>query len=97
MLAPRIARLLCSWDSPGKNTGVGCIFPSPGDLLTQGLNLCLLCLLHWQVGSLPLAPPENSPPTSQSLEKLSSMKLVPGAKSLGITTLAAVDFADTYM
>ena len=21
---------------------------------TQGLNLCLLCLLHWQVGSLPL-------------------------------------------
>ena len=24
---------------------------------TQGSNLCLLCLLHWQVGSLPLAPP----------------------------------------
>ena len=24
---------------------------------TQGLNLCLLSLLHWQVGSLPLAPP----------------------------------------
>ena len=23
----------------------------------QGLNLCLLCLLHWQAGSLPLAPP----------------------------------------
>ena len=50
-------RLLCPWDSPGKNAGVGChallqrIFP------TQGLNLCLLCLLHWQVGSLPLVPP----------------------------------------
>ena len=23
----------------------------------QGLNLHLSCLLHWQVGSLPLAPP----------------------------------------
>ena len=23
--------------------------------LTQGLNPCLLCLLHWQVGSLALA------------------------------------------
>jgi len=24
--------LLCPWDSPGKNTGVGLPFPSPGDL-----------------------------------------------------------------
>ena len=24
---------------------------------TQGSNLCLFCLLHWQVHSLPLAPP----------------------------------------
>ena len=24
---------------------------------TQGLNLHLFCLLHWQAGSLPLAPP----------------------------------------
>ena len=29
---------------------------------TQGLNLHLLCLLHWQVGSLPLVPP-GKPPT----------------------------------
>jgi len=41
------SRLLCSWDSPGKNTGVGYhalllqgIFP------TQGLNLGLL-LWRW--------------------------------------------------
>ena len=27
-----------------------------GIFLTQRLNLCLLCLLHWQVGSLPLEP-----------------------------------------
>ena len=25
-------RLLCAWDSPGKNTGVGLSFPPPGDL-----------------------------------------------------------------
>ena len=30
--------------SPGKNTGVGCHFPSPGNLPTQGLNPgCLPC------------------------------------------------------
>ena len=30
-----------------------------GIFLTQGWNLCLLHLLHWQVGSLPLTPPEK--------------------------------------
>ena len=29
------------------------IFYSRGIFLTQGSNLCLLCLLHWQVDSLP--------------------------------------------
>jgi len=32
----------------------GLLFASPGDLPTQGLNLCLLRLLHWQMGSVPL-------------------------------------------
>ena len=57
---PQPARLLCPWDSAGKNTGVGCpsllqeIFP------TQGSNPCVLCcLLHWQTDSLPLMPPGN--------------------------------------
>ena len=34
----------------------GLPFPIPGDFLTQGLNPCLLRLLHWQTGSLPLGP-----------------------------------------
>ena len=38
----RPARLLCPWDSPSKNTGVGCHALPPGDLSTQGLNLRLL-------------------------------------------------------
>ena len=30
--------------------------PPPGDLLTQGLNPSLFCLLQWQAGSLTLVP-----------------------------------------
>ena len=44
----------CPWDSPGKNTGVGCHFLLQGILPTQESNLCLLRLLHWQADSLPL-------------------------------------------
>ena len=36
------ARLLCPWDSPGKNTGVGCHFLLQGIFPTQGSNLGLL-------------------------------------------------------
>ena len=57
-------------DSLGKNTGVGChallqkIFP------TQGLNLHLLHLLHWQVGSSPPRPPGKPPNLTLSQYKL---------------------------
>ena len=45
----------------GKNTGVGCHALLQGIFLTQGSNLCLLCLLHWQVASLvPLEKPKVS-------------------------------------
>ena len=40
------ASLLCPWDSPGKNTGVGCHALLQGIFLTQGLKLSLLQLLH---------------------------------------------------
>ena len=43
----------------GKNTGVGCHFLLRGIFSTQGLNPRLLCLLHWQTGSLPLVSPGN--------------------------------------
>ena len=48
------ARFLCPWNFPSKNTGTGCHFLLQGIFPTQGLNLHLLCLLHWQVDSLPL-------------------------------------------
>ena len=55
-------RRLCPWDSLGKNTGMGCPALLQGIFLTQGSNLHLFCLLHWQVGSLPLVLP-GIPPT----------------------------------
>ena len=45
-------RLLCPWDSPDKNTGVGCHFLLQGIFPTQGSNLCLL---NWQADSSPLS------------------------------------------
>ena len=50
-------RLFCPWDPPGKNIGVDCHVLLQGILWTQGSNPSLLCVLHWQEGSLPLAPP----------------------------------------
>ena len=48
-------RLLCPWDSPGKNTGEGCHCLLQGIFLTQGSNLHFPCLLHWQADSLPVS------------------------------------------
>ena len=39
-------RLLCPWDSLGKDTGVGCHGPLQGILPAQGWNPSLLHLLH---------------------------------------------------
>ena len=51
-------RLFCPWDSPGKNTGVDCHALLQGIFPTQGLNLHLFCLLHWQ-GVLYQEKPNN--------------------------------------
>ena len=50
-------RLLWPWDSPGKNTGMGCHFLLQEIFPIQVPNLCRLHLLHWQADSLLLAPP----------------------------------------
>ena len=48
-MATRCAmRDLGPWDSPGRNTGVGCHFLLQGIFLTQGSNLGLL---HWEASS----------------------------------------------
>ena len=45
-----VARLLCPWNFPGKNTRVGCHFLLQGICPTQAANLHLL---QWQIESLP--------------------------------------------
>jgi len=51
-------RPLCPWDSPGKNTGVGCHLLLQGIFLTQGSNLGLLhcrqILYCWATGEPPV-------------------------------------------
>ena len=49
------ARLICPWDFPGKNTGVGCCFLLQGIFTTLGSNLSLLCLLHFRWILYPLS------------------------------------------
>ena len=49
------SRPLCPLDFPGKNTEWAAIPSSKGISPTQGWNLCLLRLPHWQADSLPLS------------------------------------------
>ena len=51
----RPAIFFCPCDFPGKNTGLSCHFLPQEISPTQGLNLHLLWLLHWQVDTLPLS------------------------------------------
>ena len=70
----------------------GLPFPSPGDLPDPGIKPTSLCLLHWQVGSLPLAPPgKPSETTKRENENHSSLQLgdlmgcsLPGSSVHGI-------------
>ena len=56
-------------------SGLPC--PPSGHLLTQGSNPCLLSLLRWQAGSLPLVPPGKIPPSPylSSVQLLSCVRL----------------------
>ena len=66
-------RLLCPWDFPGKNTGLGFHVLLQGIFLTWGLNPNLL---HWQVDSLPLSHLE-SPVVYWRLEYIFPLNVTP--------------------
>ena len=74
---PWTTRLLCPWDSPGKNTGVGCPFPF-GDLPDPGVKPAPPPL---QADSLPpshlgnLRNPGGSP-SSKTITKMHKDKLL---------------------
>ena len=63
------ARLLCPWNSPGKNTGVGCHFLLEVIFPTQGSNPDLLPL---QADSLPTEPPGK--PKNTGMDSLSLLQ-----------------------
>ena len=81
----RPVRLLCPWNSPGKNTGVGCHSLLQEIFLTQGSNPCLLhcrwILYHWATWeALQWALPINSiskTPTKKLWVKMTERKLSP--------------------
>ena len=63
------SRVLCPWDFPGKNTGVGCHLLLQEGLLSQGSNPRLLSLLHWEADFLQLShqgSPQPAPDPEQS-------------------------------
>ena len=79
-------RLLCPWDFPGKNTGVGCHFLLQGIFQTQGSNLCLLhcgwILSCWAVGEAPLSlPPSVTSTAGQGWLPLNYSCHLPGSQS----------------
>ena len=53
----------------------GLPFHPPGDLSNPGIKPSLLCLLHWQVGSLPLVP--SGKPTTYDIHLPNHVNLTP--------------------
>ena len=83
-----LARFLCPWDFPGKNTEAGCHFLLQRIFPTQRSNPRLLCLLHWQEDSL---PPRNLPGSV-------GIKMVqPGPFSPGKCSLSPVQFSHSVV
>ena len=73
MFDPAILWTIAHWtplplDSPGKITWVGCHFLLQEIFPIQGSNLYLLSLLHWQAGSLPVAPSRKPIGANKSLK-----------------------------
>ena len=59
---------------------MGCHFLLQGSFWTQGLNPCLLTLLHWQTGSLSLSHPGS--PSAPGLSLIVSRPLQPASSSV---------------
>ena len=71
---PQPTRLLCPWDFPSKNTGMGFHALLQGIFLTQGLNPRLLHLLHCRQ-ILDNLSHQGSPE-----QLLTSLNIIPGPK-----------------
>ena len=70
-------------DPPGEDTGVGCHALLQEILMSQGSKLCLLFLLHWQVGSLPLVQLGLATHSSHLAWRIPWMEEPGGLQSMG--------------
>ena len=87
------SRLLCAWNFPSKNTRVRFHSLLQGIFLTQGSNPCLLCLLHWQVNSLPTHL--SGKPTNK-VEDLSTVTTTSKANVFWSPAVAIPEFDSVY-
>ena len=91
--------LFCPWYILGEKTGVGCHSLLQGIFPAQGSNLS--CLLHWQAGSLPLAPPgkpHQHACTTRTYEcsvLLGGVEFCPGVELLGHIVAISLPFSGT--
>ena len=90
----RPARLLCPWDSPGRNTGVGCHALLQGIFPTWGLNPRLFHLLHWQADSLPLG--HLGSPDLRSMKSRLQITAQETAGKGNVNTKIAIDIRVKY-
>ena len=84
-------RLLCPWNFPAKNTGVGCYFLVQGIFATQESNPCLLCRWCHPTISFSVVPFSSCPqsfPATGSFQM--SQVFASGGQSIGISALASV-------
>ena len=88
------ARLLCPWDSPDKNTGVGGHALLQGIFQTQGSNPYLFCLLHWEACSLLRACHLGSPYKCKVKFKFDCIKETLSASSVTRSCLTLCDLMD---
>ena len=74
-------RLLCPWDSPGKNTGVGCHVLLQGIFWTQGLNPDLLhCRqLRYRLSHLGSTSGASGKESAHRGSRLNRCRLIPGS------------------
>ena len=70
---------------PLKNTGVGCHALIQGIFPIQGSNECLICLLYWQVASLPLVPPGKPSPVVVICKNVRNKETIKRRSSLNIS------------
>ena len=73
-------KLLCPWDPPGKNTGVGCHALLQGIFLTRGSNLCLPVSPALWADSLPTGLREFEVNVLARKSPHSEVRLEPGAR-----------------